>query len=362
VELIGHSRGTTVSHTYLSDPTRAAKVAHYVNVDGRTASSLPGGVPTLAIWADGWLSSGGPPSDPYARKIVGATNVYILDQAHIEACTSAESFWYMYRFLRGVSPRTVQIPVSETDTVEIAGKVNYFPQNTGALGTLYIYEIDPNTAQRLSSTPVYTKSIDANGTWGPVSVKKGATYEFAFHHTSGGKHYFYREPFWTNNYFIRLNTSNPASPTSIGNLLTRTDNHTGILISRDKEMWGDQESKSDVLTIDGVNVMSSVAAPRTKHLSALFLLDWGPNHSALSTSSSNPPDQKTDLSTPISIFHALPFFSGLDLYLPASIPWNKAITISMTPRGGGGKVQTIKVPNWASSDVRISVQFRDFVP
>jgi len=361
VDLIGHSRGTTVSHTYLSDTARAAKVAHYINVDGRTATSLPGGVPTLAIWADGWLSSGGPPTDPYARKIVGATNVYILDQAHIEACTSAESFWYMFKFLTGVSPRTVQIPASESDTVQIAGRANYFPANTGALGTLYIYEINPQTAARLSDTPVYQKNIDTTGNWGPVGLKKGATYEFAFHHTSGDKHYFYREPFYTDNYFVRLNTSNPASPTSIGNFMTKTNNHTSILISRDREMWGDQGNNSDIITVDDVNVMTNVAAPRTKHLSALFLLDWGPDHSTLSTPASNPPDQKTDLTTPIAFFHSLAFMSGLDLYMPANIPWNRAIAISMTQRGGGGKVQTIKVPNWASSNVRISVQFRDFV-
>ncbi|MCX7981715.1 MAG: hypothetical protein N2572_02245 [Syntrophales bacterium] len=361
VDLIGHSRGTTVSHTYLSVPSRAAKVARYINVDGRTATSLPGGVPTLALWADGWLSEKGPPKDPYSGKIEGAENVYILNQAHIEVCTSAEAFWYMFRFLMGVNPKTVQIPEKQGNTVKIAGKTNYFPANTGALGTLYIYEINPNTAARVSDTPVATFTIDSSGNWGPVDLKKGATYEFAFHHANGSKHYFYREPFLTDNYFVRLNTSNPASPTSLGNLLTRTNNHTSILISRDKEMWGDQGDNSDILTVDGTNVMTNVAAPRTKHLSGLFLVDWGPNHSALSTSTSNPPDQKTDLTTPISIFHSLTFFSGLDLYLPASIPWNKAITLSLTPRGGGGKVQTIKVPNWASSDVRISVIFRDYV-
>lgn len=360
VELIGHSRGTAVCQSYLSDPARAAKVAHYVNVDGRTATSLPGGVSTLALWGDGWLL-GGPPSDPYSRKIEGAQNIYILNQSHIQVCTSAEAFWYMFRFFRGVNPRTVQIPDKSGDTVVIAGRANYFPANTGAPGTLNIYEINPDTAVRVSSTPVATYTIDTTGNWGPLNVKKGATYEFAFQHSSGSKHYFYREPFYADNYFVRLNTSNPASPTSLGNLLPKTDKHASILISRDKEMWGDQGENGDTLTVDGTNVLLSVNAPRTKHLSGLFLVDWGSNHSALSTSTSNPPDQTTDLTTPIALFHSLTFFSGLDLYMAASVPWNRAITLSMTQRGGGGKVQTIKVPNWASSDVRISVIFRDYV-
>ncbi|HVH19522.1 MAG TPA: alpha/beta fold hydrolase, partial [Myxococcota bacterium] len=51
VDLMGHSLGTTVSHSYLATPERAANVANYVNIDGRTASAPPGGVPTLALWA-----------------------------------------------------------------------------------------------------------------------------------------------------------------------------------------------------------------------------------------------------------------------------------------------------------------------
>src|SRR3972149_6604570 len=43
VELLGPSLGTRVSQMYLADPTHAAKVAHYVNLDGFPALALPGG-------------------------------------------------------------------------------------------------------------------------------------------------------------------------------------------------------------------------------------------------------------------------------------------------------------------------------
>jgi len=46
VELAGHSQGTMHCGTYMSDPARAAKVAHYINYSGRTA---PDGIPTLSI-------------------------------------------------------------------------------------------------------------------------------------------------------------------------------------------------------------------------------------------------------------------------------------------------------------------------
>ena len=37
VDLLGHSLGTTLSHEYLASPARAANIARYVNIDGRTA-------------------------------------------------------------------------------------------------------------------------------------------------------------------------------------------------------------------------------------------------------------------------------------------------------------------------------------
>src|SRR5690606_22626964 len=49
VGLAGHSLGTSVLQGYLnSSPERAARVAHYVNLDGFAAAAPPGGVPTLA--------------------------------------------------------------------------------------------------------------------------------------------------------------------------------------------------------------------------------------------------------------------------------------------------------------------------
>ena len=59
VDLLGHSLGTKLMQDYLnSSKQRAANVAHYVNMDGMTADSPPGGVSTLALWGTkGPLSS-----------------------------------------------------------------------------------------------------------------------------------------------------------------------------------------------------------------------------------------------------------------------------------------------------------------
>ena len=75
IDLLGHSLGTALMQTYLNaHPARAAKIAHYVNIDGATAAAPPGGVSTLAIWGTG---------SP-ARQIVGAENVYFPNQTHVQ--------------------------------------------------------------------------------------------------------------------------------------------------------------------------------------------------------------------------------------------------------------------------------------
>ncbi len=160
------------------------------------------------------------------------------------------------------------------------------------------------------------------------------------------------------NYFVRLNTSDPSDPTALGNLMAKSANHTDILISRDKEMWGNQGADNDSLTVGGTEIMTPVAASRTKHLSGLFLMDWGPDN-AEPLGATNEPDQVTDLTTAIATFNALPFMSGLDLYMPASPAG--VISLVLSPRGGDGATQVVNVPNLPSNEIRISVHFRDFV-
>ncbi len=364
VELIAHSRGGGVCFHYLeSSAERAEKVAHYVVVDSGTGLSLttgmdrtPGNVDTLALWGEG---------DP-TREVVGATNTYIPEQAHIEMATAAASFAEMYEFFNGEAPRTTDIEEAEGDELEIAGRVNYFPENTGALGTLRIYEVDVDTGFRTGDDPepVGEWDVDESGNWGPATVKKGAAYEFAFDHDSGAKHYIYREPFFADNYFVHLLTSPPGGFLAV--LLTRSPNHLDAVVMRDKEIWGDQGDDSDILMVDGTNVATELAAARENRLSGLFLLDWGPGaHPDLEdTSTVDYGDSElgeSDLDEPLASFHGLPFMSGLDLYIPAASPPDRTVEFRLTPRGGDGAEQVINIPNWASEEVRTSVVFRDFV-
>lgn len=283
------------------------------------------------------------------REITGAQNIYISDQSHIQVCTSAESFAHMYEFFNGKKPRTTEIEPAEGDEVEIAGKVNIFPENVGAAGAeLEIYEVDRDTGFRLADESVAVWQIGQDGAWGPQTVKKGAAYEFALvRETAGSNHYFYREPFYADNYFVRFNTSRPGE--GLGAYLPRSENHTNVLIGRDKEFWGDQGINSDYLIVDGYSVATANVAPQEKRLSMLFIFDWDT-------------DMASDLLNPNPFFHSIPFMSGMDLFLPGATPPNRTIAIRLIPRGGNGKVQEVNVPNWSSDVIRsVSVQFRDFV-
>ena len=187
VDLMGHSLGTTVSQTYLATPARAANVAHYVNIDGGTASAPPGGVPTLALWA-------GAVNRPTPPQIVGATNITIPDQEHVEVASSEESFREMYKFLRGKEPLTTHI-LPEIRP-RISGRATNFPQNTGLDGaTLEIWLVDGDTGERIGSNPRETFAIGPDGNWGPFKAWFGLHYELALVREGQVEINYYYEPF-----------------------------------------------------------------------------------------------------------------------------------------------------------------------
>lgn len=338
INLLGHSLGTFVSQMYLANPANAAKVAHYVNIDGRGAAAPPGGVPTLALWGQ-----------YVTEEVTGAQNIYppVDDPVgHIEVNTSAESFVHMYRFFNDEEPQVRTIPDAEADHIWLAGKANLFPQNTGASGTrLEVYEIDPTTGARLSDTPLHEQVLDASGDWGPLRVDKGASVEYALLHTPGQDQYFYREPYTQDSLLVRLNTSRPGE--GVGRLLHRSAGHTNLMIGRDMELWGDQGENNDSLMVNGTELISELTAPLLKRLSVLFL------HDRDSDGASNLTQLDPD-------FALLPFMSGLDLYQPASPGGSGTIEVRLQSRRGGAD-QVINVPNWPSNQVRsVSIQFRDY--
>jgi hypothetical protein len=349
VYLMGHSRGTTESLTYLGVPAHAAKVAKYVNIDGRTATTLPGGVPTLALWAmRGW-------SYNPANEIVGATNVFIPNQTHVEVATSAESFVEMYKFFTGNPPATDQIVPEPPGQVRLTGRAMYYPQGTGVGdGTLEIWEVNGDTGARISNRPKATYTLSGSGftdgAWGPFKAQGLKHYEFVIVREGARPHHFYFQPFMRSNYFIRLLTS-PSG--GIGDLMERNMDSAALVITRNKEFWGNDTVSNDILTINGTNVINAATCPVIKvpgftGVIGIFAYDRYLNG-------------LTDVSAPIPTFFAVGFMTGVDIYMPATDPPDGTISLVLTPRGGGGKTQVVNIANWESLDHSVSVPFNDFL-
>jgi pimeloyl-ACP methyl ester carboxylesterase len=338
VDLLGHSLGTGVSQGYLtSSPERAARVAHYVNIDGATAGSLPGGVPTLAVWGEG----------AQTRTITGATNVYFPDQSHVQVSTSAETFEQFYTFFTGREPRTTDVVPEMPGRVSLSGRAIAFLSNTGMEGaTLQIWPVAARTGQRLVRAPQATYHIGADGNWGPFRANGNQHYEMALVSEDGSQtHHFYFQPFFRSDHLVRLLTQEPG--TGLDMLRDKSDRHSTLTIVRYKEFWGDQGDQNDVLKVNGQSLLSAAVAPRSKRLNALFVVDDGS-------------DGVSHLDMPIADMASLPFISGVDLFVPAATPPSGTVRVEQTARAADGSTEVINVPNWASSSNHISVQFRDY--
>ncbi len=340
VDILGHSLGTTILQGYLAYPDRAANIAHYVNIDGRTAPAPPGGVPTLAIWAGYGLPG---------REIVGATNVTIPGQTHVQVATSAQSFVEMYRFFTGNEPMISDIIPDPPDEVRLAGRVVYYPLNIGLPNArLEIWKVDAATGARFKKKPMVNCALGFDGSFGPIEVTGGESYEFAVIQEGDAAytHHFYFEPFIRSDHLIRL-LSSPRGQ-GVSALLDTGDNHSNVILQRYKELWGDQGAQNDAVFINGVDVVNAATCPVNQLINAMLVFDKGV-------------DGVSDISMMLSPFDTLMFLSGVDLYIPGANPPDDTIQILSIPRGDYNHPQVVNAANWASSDDTISIMLNDYV-
>ncbi len=333
VDVIAHSRGTTVMHTYLSVPERAASVRKYVNVDGRSSAAPPGGVPTLALW--GSLQPNG--------SIGGATNVHLTSLGHTETTTSADGFAHMHRFLRGRPAFTTRVLPEPPALVRIAGRATYYPQNEGVAGVVQVWELDSRTGARLG-LPRHSVRTGADGSFGPLAVNGRKHYELVVLRDGQLPYHSYFEPFERSDRFVRLQVSRPGG---ITDNIDRCPTHSALTITRNREWWSDQPD-SDRLELNGVNVLEPAVSPRLRQVIAAFAFD----------------DHCDRVSTPgvaLPPFATLPFLTGVDAYLPARADGRGTIRVTQTARGSEGRTRTIAVPNWPSDAHAVTVQFKDYL-
>jgi hypothetical protein len=348
VDLMGHSFGGLQCFQYIdSSPERAANVAHYISIDSSSTNNIhpdhaPGGVPSLALWGDHGTCPG--------CSLPGMINITIPDSTHVQMATSAASFVEMYKFFAGFRPLTTDVVPQLFGPIELAGRAVLFPQNVGVAGaSLQIWKVNPDTGARIGRRPAAVYAIDSTGNWGPFRAQRGQTYEFDIVREGMSDHPFYMEPFIRSDRFIRLNTS-PEPDGGVSKYMDRSPNHVNLLVGRNMEFWGDQGAQNDVLEINGTNVVTPTTHPIVKLVNYQFLFD------KLS-------DGISHIGVPQQPYASIGFFTGEDVYIPGASPPNGTTSIVLTSRLGGGRTQTVNVPNIASSQVRrISVQFNDYLP
>ncbi len=335
VDILAHSRGTTVMHQYLSTPARAASVRRYVNFDGRTSDTPPGGVPTLAIWGEGLQT----------RAIGGAVNEYFPDKAHTEVTTSAEAFAEVYRFLTGHRARTTQVVPEKPDRVTVKGRALDFPDNTGiAGGTLRVYRLDSETGQRARRKPVYRQALDATGDFGPIKVNGRRHYEFEVTQLDSVKVHNYPEPFERDDHFYRVLSAPLLNP-----FIARDRESVALTVTRMREFWADQPAPdaNDRLTLDGVDLLNPATAPRARRVLAVFTFDQGA-------------DGATDTTVSQAPFGSISFLTGVDVFTAASPDASGTVTVTEDMREPRGHRETINVADWPSDAHSVSVFFKDY--
>jgi pimeloyl-ACP methyl ester carboxylesterase len=333
VYLVGHSRGTSVSSSYLGTPARAAKVAKYIALDG---APCPAAVPCRAI-----------------------TQANLPGQSHVEVATSKESFASQFAFLVGSAPQVVDI-VAQRAPVELSGRAVNFPANTGRAGAhLDVWEIDPGTGARVADEPHASFELGADGAFGPFTVDHGAHYEWVLSAPgSEVQHHLYLQPYPRSSHLVRLLSSPPDGPTRANTNVG--DGHSAIIAMRMREWYGNDDgdlpgNQSDVLEISthgpGVDrePVNAIAGRMGNGTIGLHF------HDDAAT-----PGQSTLAALPY--FSTQPFQNGADVYMPASAAAEPdgTITVTNVPRGDADKPQTLNVPNWPSSLHAISVVFTDY--
>jgi pimeloyl-ACP methyl ester carboxylesterase len=121
-------------------------------------------------------------------ELKGATNVVIPLIDHRETSFSPAAFAAAYIFLTGKAPATSNITAESSIALSgnITGmgvdsldpKSGSFANNQPLVGAaLAIFETDTTSGARVGG-PAYALKIGADGSWGPLTAKTGAAYEF----------------------------------------------------------------------------------------------------------------------------------------------------------------------------------------
>ncbi|MBI1192191.1 MAG: alpha/beta fold hydrolase [Bacteroidetes bacterium] len=309
VDLMGHSKGGGLGYTYLSDPDRAAKVAHYAHIGSFRTDSAAGpsaNMPTLNIWSpdDLVISDKG--------DIPGAVNVNIAGADHYQIATHPDGFAALWKHFNEVA----QVPAASSNSgaIRVAGKALTFGENTPlAGGTVEVWALDAQ-AQRLTTAAALTLTTNTDGTWGPAEMPDAAYLEFRVKGASASARAinYFRTAGAETDRWIYLRTIPP--PISVAGLLLSSlpqdDNQTVLAVFSSSQAV---LSERDNLDVDGFDLATPALASPDQTTIAYFLYDDG---DASSSGDINP------------VFAGFPFLNGVDLFFPTAAPQTILLTFN----------------------------------
>jgi triacylglycerol lipase len=150
-----------------------------------------------------WIGAPGKPTnigfDGPALK--GATNVVLPRADHRETSFSPAAFAATWQFLTGQAPRSTDVAAEAT--VVLNGRA-LGAENMALTGaTVTVYAVDPATGMRLGEA-VHTRSIGADGRWGPFNTRSAMACEFVLAAPGYGTTHIYRSPFPRGGNFVHL--------------------------------------------------------------------------------------------------------------------------------------------------------------
>jgi triacylglycerol lipase len=163
-----------------------------------------------------WIGAKGTPTNVTytGPELKGATNVVIPRIDHRETSFSPAAFEATYRFVAGRLPAMVEI--QPEDHLVLGGKVSgmgvssvdpasgNFANNLPLPGArLEVFAIDPVTAERRGA-PAYSKTVGADGMWGPFTAQPGTRYEFVVAAPGYATTHIYRSSFPRSSNIVHL--------------------------------------------------------------------------------------------------------------------------------------------------------------
>ena len=239
IVLVANSRGANTVRNYLKNGGGAGKVGWAVLGSGvnHGVYSAPGGpnsefngastfmkslnertevvegVKYLTIrsdkldkYAQPELASGRPSGISYdTPALQGATNVVIDGLDHRETAFGAKAFAEMYRFLTGRAARSEITPEANPKlTGYVGGYENKGATNRGVAGVkVSVFEVDGATGARKGAA-VLTHTTGADGSWGTLSARSTAFYEWVVEAPGQPIRHFFRSPFPRSSQYVGL--------------------------------------------------------------------------------------------------------------------------------------------------------------